>query len=273
MQYIPDHDLHIHSKLSSCSRDPAQTPENILRYALENGLKTVCLTDHYWDETVPGASGWYAPQDTAHLRQSLPLPQAAGVRFLFGCETELRRDCTLGISRARFDELDFVVIPTTHLHMNGFTVGGRETAAERAELWVRRLDALLSMDLPFRKIGVAHPVCGLIAPTRRMYLKTLRLLPETELERLFAGVAALGAGVELNADDFDFPEEEAETVLRPFLIAKRCGCKFYCGSDAHKPADFSCAAARFARAVRLLDLTEEDKFIINGEKMKEKEKK
>ena len=261
MRYVIDHDLHIHTHLSSCSGHPQQTTDNILRYALDNGLKTICVTDHYWDETIPGASGWYAPQNTAHIRQSLPLPQAEGVRFLFGCETELSRDCVLGVSPARFDGLDFVIVPTTHLHMTDFTVTGQETAEERAALWVRRLDALLAMDLPFRKIGIAHPVCGLIAPTRAMFLETLRLLPEAELERLFAKAASLGCGVELNADDFGFAEEETETVLRPFVIAKRCGCKFYCGSDAHAPEDFTHAIQRFERAVDLLGLTEEDKFL------------
>ena len=33
-----DHDLHIHSQLSLCSSDPAQTPARILQYAKENRL-------------------------------------------------------------------------------------------------------------------------------------------------------------------------------------------------------------------------------------------
>ncbi len=261
MKYAIDHDLHIHTKLSSCSQHPRQTPETILAYARENGLKTVCVTDHYWDERIPGASDWYAPQNTAHITQSLPLPQAEGITFLFGCETELRRDLTLGVSAERFREFDFVIIPTTHLHMTDFTVAGTETAAERAALWIKRLEAVLSMPLPFRKIGIAHPVCGLIAPNREMVLETLRLLPDGELEHLFAKTAALGAGVELNADDLGFSDEEAETVLRPFRIAKRCGCKFYCGSDAHEPEAFNGVTARFERAVDLLELSETDKFI------------
>ena len=73
MKYTIDHDLHIHTKLSSCSQDPRQTTENILGYALNNGLKTICVTDHYWDETIPGASAWYGPQNTEHIRRSLPL--------------------------------------------------------------------------------------------------------------------------------------------------------------------------------------------------------
>ena len=68
MKYIIDHDYHIHSHLSLCSRDPEQTTENILKYAKENKLTTICLTDHYWDSAVPGASNWYQKQDFEHIK-------------------------------------------------------------------------------------------------------------------------------------------------------------------------------------------------------------
>ena len=139
MKFTYDHDLHIHSQISSCSQHPEQTAENILAYAKKNGLKTLCLTDHYWDERVEGPSSWYAPQNTAHIKNALPLPKADGIRFLFGCETEMRADMTLGISRERFDEFDFVIIPTTHMHMKEFTVpeeaaGKPEALARAAEI-------------------------------------------------------------------------------------------------------------------------------------------
>lgn len=64
MDFPIDHDLHCHSRLSLCSNDPAQTPEAILAHAKARGYSCVCLTDHFWDSpAVPGASGFYAPQD------------------------------------------------------------------------------------------------------------------------------------------------------------------------------------------------------------------
>ena len=63
MKFAFDHDYHIHSRISLCSSDPAQTPERILSYARENGIHTICLTDHFWDETVSGASDWYQKQN------------------------------------------------------------------------------------------------------------------------------------------------------------------------------------------------------------------
>ena len=264
MKYIVDHDLHVHSGISSCSGDPEQTPERILRYAEENGFETVCLTDHFWDETISGASGWYAAQNYAHISAAKPLPESEEVRFLFGCETELDRFLTLGVSKTRMDFFDFIIIPTTHFHMKGYTLSETETenAKTRSNAWVKRLDAVLSRDLPFRKIGIAHLTCGLIAPTRDEYIETLSSIPTKEMERLFNKAARLGVGIELNADDMSFAEGEADTVLRPYRIAKKAGCKFYCGSDAHHPKELDRAGKIFESAVERLELKETDKFVI-----------
>ena len=78
MRYVYDHDLHIHSRLSLCSGDPEETNERILQYARDNHLKTICLTDHFWDETIPlsADSEFYRIQNLAHVKAALPLPQA-----------------------------------------------------------------------------------------------------------------------------------------------------------------------------------------------------
>lgn len=53
MRFKADHDYHIHTFLSVCSNDEVQVPSAILGISKELGLKEICLTDHYWDETVP----------------------------------------------------------------------------------------------------------------------------------------------------------------------------------------------------------------------------
>ena len=267
MKFKIDHDYHIHSQLSSCSRDPEQTPDRILQYAKENGLSRICLTDHYWDSAVDGASQWYRPQDFDHIAKAMPLPQDEEVEFLLGCETDMDKLMTVGIPAARFDEFDFIIIPTTHLHMTGFTISNEdaESNERRAQLWVERLDALLHKSLPFGKIGLAHLVCGLIKrESREEYLNVLSLIPDAEMERLFTMAAELGCGIELNQSDMSFGDDEADVVLRPFRIAKSCGCKFYLGSDAHHPTEFKKSKGIFECAVTLLDLKESDKFHIKS---------
>lgn len=264
MRYVIDHDLHIHSYLSSCSGDATQTPARILQYAQDNRLSTVCLTDHFWDETVAGASNWYAPQNTAHIRQALPLPQTDKVRFLFGCETDMDKFFRIGISRRMLDELDFIIIPTTHLHMRGFTLEETDTSLERrAVLYVQRLQKVLSADLPFHKVGIAHLTCSLMAPGEwEQHLTVLDMIPDTVFADLFDKAAAKGVGIELNFSPARYTEEQLPRVLRPYEIAKTCGCRFYLGSDVHKSAELDGIKARFEAIVDALDLTEDDKWAL-----------
>ena len=271
MKYVVDHDYHIHSTLSSCSNDPAQSTERILQYAKDNGLKRLVLTDHYWDSAVEGASNWYKPQNFDHIAESKPLPQADGIEFLFGSETDMKQDAVIGLPIERFDDFAFVIIPTTHLHMHGFTIS-HEDASDvnaHARLWVERMDALLGMDLPFRKIGIAHLACALLAKgvdggfenANKARDAVLDLIPDSELERVFKKAAAVGVGIELNYYDV---RSATESTWRPFRIAKAQGCKFYMGSDAHHPQDLDPAIAGFNKAVDVLGLTEDDKFYIEG---------
>ena len=66
MRFVYDHDLHIHTNISPCASDPEQTPSRLLKYAEDNGLSTICVTDHYWDETVGSVASlqWYLRQNT-----------------------------------------------------------------------------------------------------------------------------------------------------------------------------------------------------------------
>lgn len=264
MKYVVDHDYHIHSWISQCSSDPEQSPENILAYAREKGLKRIVLTDHFWDENVPGASNWYKTYHKfTDLKKALPLPEDEEVEFLFGCETDMDKNGVIGISPERFDDFDFIIVPTTHLHMRGFTLDEEDycNAEKLAKLWVERFDALLNSDLPFHKVGIAHLTSICIAVENGIHYEVIRLVPDGEMERLFTRAASLGIGIELNACDFRSSGEELETALRPYGIAKKCGCKFYLGTDSHKPREFG-VFENFAKVIDMLGLTEDDKFML-----------
>ena len=263
MKFTFDHDYHIHSMISLCSGDAEQTPERILDYAEANGLKRLVITDHYWDESVPVNNPWYEKQDTEYLKHWLPLPQRDGIELLYGCEVDMDRDYNIGISPERYDDFDFIIVPTTHMHTT-FTVPDEAVHdnVKRAKVWIDRLDAVLNKDLPFHKIGIAHLTCGLLALNRDDYREVLSLIPDDELVRLFTKAAEKGCGIELNAFDMKFTDVDPELVLRFYRIAKKCGCKFYLGSDSHHPVDLDAAKDLFERAIDMLNLTEDDKFII-----------
>ena len=263
MRDIVDHDLHIHTKQSPCSSDPLQNPERIWQYAKDNNFSTVCLADHFWDELVPAASNWYEKCHFACICESLSFtpPKDGGVRYLFGCETDIDKYFHLGVSEERMEFFDFIVIPTTHMHMTGLTVDPEDGAPERrAELYVKRLDALLSMNLPFEKVGIAHLTCPLLSNVET-HLDVLDMVSDEVFHELFARAAKKKTGIELNFEVRNYKsEEELARVLRPYRIAKEEGCLFYFGSDAHHEDVLLRSKDNFEQIVTLLDLTEEEKF-------------
>ena len=116
------HDIHTHNILSLCCGDPNATTENYLKKAVELGHRTFGLSNHMWDESIPGASPFYQDhrfmqcQDTKALFKYLA---PDGMNCLFGVEGEYY---------ACFDKLgmtadnaakyfDYVLVPDSHLHM------------------------------------------------------------------------------------------------------------------------------------------------------------
>lgn len=263
MRYKVDHDLHIHSHLSLCSDDEEQTPQNILQIAKAKGLKAICVTDHYWDDLVPcntKYNWWYEKQNFEHISRDFPMPEDEEVTFLFGCETDVDSSNRIGIPKERWNDFDFIIISTTHFHHMTGPDWENCNHQETAKHWVDRLDAVLNTELPFEKVGIAHLACGLIAGTREDVLASLDSIPTEDMRRLFTKAATLGVGIELNYSDMNFKDEEAESILRIFRIAKECGCKFYLGSDAHERWAFENVDVIFERAIDMLELKEEDKF-------------
>lgn len=269
MRYIVDHDLHIHSGGSMCSKDPEQTPQRILQYALEEGLSAVALTDHFWDERVPiPTGGWgpdfYGSQNYPHICKNLPLPQNERVRFLFGAEVDMTLDGTVGMSAGRYDEMDFVLISISHFHMTDFTIRAQDAAtpAGRAKVLLDKLERVLDMPLPWHKVGLAHlagPKLGGGDPDA--HCQVLRLIQGDRLTALFEKAAALGAGIELNTATFNFGNNaEQEAVTAFYAHAKACGCKFFFGSDSHHADGFEYHRRRAQSMADRLNLTEKDIF-------------
>ncbi|NLL16461.1 MAG: hypothetical protein GX264_04620 [Clostridiales bacterium] len=269
--FIINQDFHIHSGLSSCSSDPEQTPLSMLEHAKKSQLSKLCLTDHLWDESVPGASDWYKPQNIAYIKQALPLPEDDEVTMFFGCETEIDKNNTLGLAEENFDLFDFIIVPTTHLHMRGFTIEEEDwdSIDRRRELVISRLYHLLEQPYPFHKMGLAHMTCCLAAGTENSWENHFKIfggIPDSTYYDMFRKAAKVGIGIELKKPIHKYNEKELEIILRPYYIAKECGCKFYLGSDAHHPRSFATAYGDFESWVRLLKLTEADKFEFDAAK-------
>ncbi len=259
MRYIADHDFHIHSTVSRCCHDNAQIPETILKYAEEYGLRRICLTNHFWDEAVKSEAEWIEEHDFSHVSSVLPLPQGKNTEFLFGCETDMDFNNVLGIGKERFDAFDFIIVATTHLHLDGNTVRTKiTTPMEAAFHWIDKIEKLLEKELPFGKLGIAHLTTGHILKNRTD--EVLSLIPDSTLYSVFDECSRNGAGIELNIKTINMTDKQKEIFLRPYFIAKECGCKFYLGSDSHKTSALTCAKENFENIITQLDLKESDKF-------------
>lgn len=274
MRYIIDHDLHIHSYISPCSENPEQNAENILHYGIENGYKKICITDHFWDKDVAFSTpsfGGYDVQNSDKIREILPLPQSEHTKFLFGGECDMDFHGNVGITDKFLDKLDFLIIPFTHTHFANFSVDSQKIEIVRwqipatdynieylADQWVKRFDKVLSLSLPFEKIGIAHPTWFNFDDSSAIP-KLFDLIDKKTLAELFTKAAKLGVGIEINTD----PKKEkrfGESTRKVYTTAKECGCKFYFGSDAHNPSEFVGRRQKFEELVDWIGLEEEDKF-------------
>ncbi|NLX69878.1 MAG: hypothetical protein GX024_03105 [Clostridiales bacterium] len=234
------HDLHHHSILSDCCKDPEMTPERLLVNAIENGYNTICITDHVWDARVTGASDWYAPQTVEHIMKSLPLPSSDKVRFCFGCETEYCGGNKLGLDRSSFELFDFIVIPVNHFHMVDFTRPSHINTPEAiAELLLTRLEELQQLDLPWNKVGIAHLTTDVTFEEGDIK-DVINCISQERLYKIFDFFAKHGTGIELNAGCFKPGwEKDKDIILSVYRLAKKAGCKFYFASDAHAVSHLS----------------------------------
>lgn len=268
MKFRIDHDLHIHSYISPCAgHDPRQTKEAILAYGLTNQFGLLCVTDHVWDRNVPSPPPveniWLQRGlDYEKAKQILPLPQSEKCRFVFGVEVDMDFLGNLGISKESYDTFDFIILAPSHLHQTRFIRNADEvdrSAKAYKDFYQKRLLQILHMDLPFYKCGLAHFTSCLTCDEGPV--AALDAFTDEEFREIFSLAALRGVGIELNVWGLTtkYTPEEQESILRPYRIAKQCGCKFYLGGDAHTPEDFIPRKEELQQLVDRLELTEEDK--------------
>jgi hypothetical protein len=141
-----------------------------------------------------------------------------------------------------------------------------------AELIPRRLEELLGLDLPWHKIGIAHLVCDLmmknIDNSRGDMPAVIEALNEKRMMKIFDLCAKRGIGIELNSAAIHsawalWPDKK-DAMLRIYRMAKKAGCLFYCGSDAHHNEELErCPVPDIIPPIiDILDLTEKDRFYI-----------
>ncbi|MBO4368443.1 MAG: hypothetical protein J5859_06990 [Clostridia bacterium] len=264
MSFPIDHDLHCHTAmLSGGGSDPGQTVGAILAHAKEKGYTVQAVTEHLWDSAVPGGGEWYAQHDIEQARRNLPLPGDDRVRMVFGCETEFCGGKKLGLAPEHYDLFEFIVIPPNHFHMIGFVrPASCDTEEKTADLLVERLEEISELDLPWKKVGIAHMTDGVTFPEGDV-TRVFRIVDEKRYRAVMRRFARLGAGIELNLSGFRSGwREHEDDLLRLYRFAKEEGCRFYLASDAHHPQQLDLVPDYAPELVQALGLTEEHLYRI-----------
>ena len=118
-------EMHTHTFLSACCHEEAATGAAFVKKAQEEGIQVLGISNHCWDDRMPGASSWYAPQTVEWcLKIKDELPEDTGdVKVFVGIESEYKgMTDELGISAEGAVQFDYVLIPHTHMHMVNFVI-------------------------------------------------------------------------------------------------------------------------------------------------------
>ncbi len=228
------HDIHIHTSLSSC----AGADSTLADYApaiRESGLIAAGFANHLWDSAVPGASEWYKPQDINHvlqLKNELSQYDFGPTRIYFGCETEYIGNGVVALHPDNVHLFDYVLVPPHHFHMAGFTRPA--DLADPRQLMIERFLEICDIDFAF---GLVHPFypMGYMDKAREV----LQGISNAEFEKCYRYAAQKNKAIEINQCIFRYlPADALPEYKRMMTIARRCGCKFFLGSDSHSAKTF-----------------------------------
>lgn len=243
---IVNHDLHIHTFLSRCGK-PDATIENYLNYAPQLGIKILGFTDHLWDDTYCGwdriyegenkTVPFYKGQNVEHVLQSREIASKLdelSIRVYVGAEVEYdynRHD--MAITEENAKKFDYLIFPNSHTHM---VMPKDYYKDKRKHIEFMKMAFMDIMDSPMRKyvLSMAHPFCAVCCPYG--YEEMLGMITDEEYKACYGACAENGIAVEINLSKFrkySVNDILKSNNIRQFKIAKRCGCKFTFGSDAH----------------------------------------
>jgi len=230
-------DLHIHTSLSSCAK-PEAVAADYIAHAREIGLKTIAFTDHMWDSAVPGASSWYAPQNFEHilqLKKELP-PSDDSLKILFGCETECDKYGTVGISEEVAAQLDILLVPNSHTHMRDFVIPSedRDDIVRHGKFMVKHFMDIVNSPVAKYITAIPHPFCAVGCPEAQQVLDSI---PDIALKECAAAAKEKDIALEINTSGYgkmSDAELASSAFVRLYDIARRTGCRFTIGSDAHE---------------------------------------
>ena len=229
------YDLHCHSKLSLCASRESEI-SGFLECGEKDGLVCVGISDHAWDKGLGRPIDFYEAQPYEKLFER-ERPVTKNVKVVFGAEGEYAQGL-LGIRRSTAEKLDYLIVPHSHIHMNGFVLPeGVNDERSVGRYMFNSFVSLLHHPDSDRIFGVAHPFW----PCGRKFEQTEAILSAiTDEEFIYCGFLAKEKNVflEMNMScTASIPLEKfaSSQYGRFFRLAKQGGAEFFMGSDNHIP--------------------------------------
>lgn len=256
-----EHDFHIHTNLSYCAKKDA-TAEHYIATAKKLGLKKIGFSDHFWDDTIEGANGFYQGQNYEHvalLKAELERVPKEGVTIYFGCETEYDpAHHGAAITEETAEKFDYILVPNSHTHMM-MPKELYQPYQKHADFMIQAYHEILDCRISKYVTAMAHPFAAVCCPYDNNIL--INLISDDCFKRLFDKTAGKKVAVEINTACINqlTDEQLAECAqMRMFRLAKECGCKFLFGSDSHS-IDAHQSYLHLTKLVsEILELSEDD---------------
>jgi len=235
----PACDLHIHTVLSRCCCDDRMKLENIVPFLAERGIRRIGISDHFWANPKVVPKGFYERQNGERILamreqiSALDFP----VTVLLGGEAEMTAPGHYGVTAKFREKLDYLLLATNHFHL-------KDVVAQPEKETLRGIAEHM---LTFFKAAARDRVADILVHPMvpfgflEQYDRIAETISDAELEDAFHLAAENDVAVELNAAVLYpfFPREfNLDTPSRIYELARRAGCLFTFGSDAHALAAF-----------------------------------
>lgn len=227
-------DLHVHTSLSLCGDQTADF-KDYFPALNQAGIETVGFANHFWDKAVfPADHGFYAPQTLERMlewKKELDAAEHYGIRVLFGGETEMYYDTSVGITTENTEKLDYLLIPLTHYHITGFSIKDNNLSDEQVKLLsIERATAAANFESKCPVVLAHFPMFFGVFAERQKQIQGV--FTKDEIRSLVSLLAERKVALELHSS---FACTMDEWIVEFMATAKEHGCKFTFGVDYHSP--------------------------------------
>ncbi len=262
------HDLHVHTNLSLCAKDGV-TAGDYIPFCERESIEVIGFSNHLYLDRVLKKRGF---GDETGLMRALKLKdeinelrKKTDVKILFGCEVENYFGQEPSLNPADAGHFDYILIAASHIlnakdEYREYDLSTPDKLRKMViDQFVRACE--ISYSVP---TCICHPLYPILSPDEQ---EVVDGISDRELEELFTLAKEKNKAIEVHSCLYRNGTKlnalgVSDSYIRLLAIAKRCGCRFSFGSDAHRTADFSGKHALLITAARLAGITENDMWEI-----------